>query len=541
MPAKPSPRAFAAAFVALLALAAPAGAQTPAGPLFAVPGGTIRAALEGDVVAAKGIPYAAPPLGRLRWRAPQPVVAWEGVRDATRYGADCMQVPVDDEAAPIGTTPAEDCLFVNVWRPASVPAGTRLPVLVWIHGGGFVNGGSSAPVLAGAELARRGLVVVSLNYRLGRLGFFAHPALIAAREGAVGNFGTMDQIAALSWVRDSIAVFGGDPGAVTLVGESAGGASVLTLLTVPAARGLFQRAMILSGGGRQALLARPMTGGTPLRPAAADGDAAFAAARGIAGTGADALERLRALPAAEVVAGVSLPILLDGVLKGTAKFDGTPMIDGTLVTAIPQDVFAAAAEAPVPVVIGTTALDLPLQFPRPPTEPFAWFGDDATAARAAYDPTGGALPLPLVLLGIGADMTMHEPARFVARKVSAAGRRAWLYRFTYAAQSAKDRANGAGHAQELPYLFGTVDARYGSAATDADRAVAVAFSGYAVNFAKTGDPNGPGLPRWPAFDPAATDLMNFTLDKGPEFGADPRAARVKLVEKVADRLAAAPR
>ncbi|MCE7988551.1 MAG: hypothetical protein DYG89_45920 [Caldilinea sp. CFX5] len=249
--------------------------------LVQIDAGPIEGAIADDVLVFKGIPYAASPIGALRWRAPQPVPPWPDVRPATAFGNDCMQAP--GEAEPIQTTPDEDCLFVNVWRPAQGTPDDTLPVLAWIHGGGFVGGGTSIPYYDGSAFARQGIVVVTFNYRLGRFGFFAHPALLAAQEGPVGNFGYMDQIAALQWIQSNIAAFGGDPARVTLMGESAGGASVLTLLTSPMTKGLFHQAMIMSGGGRQALITRQMTGGTAEQPSADQLDAGFAAALGITG------------------------------------------------------------------------------------------------------------------------------------------------------------------------------------------------------------------------------------------------------------------
>ncbi|CAN5249429.1 carboxylesterase family protein [soil metagenome] len=518
----------------LLISASIAAAETS--PTAVVEGGTVSGAISDGVAAFTGIPYAAPPLGDLRWRAPQPVPPWSGVRAATEYGHDCMQVAIDDEAAPPGATPAEDCLVLNVWRPAELAAGAKLPVMVWIPGGGFVNGGSSTPVSSGAELAKRGIVVVSINYRLGRLGFFAHPALLAAKEGPVGNFGYMDQIAALKWVQTNIATFGGDPAKVTLVGESAGGASVLQLLVSPVTKGLFRAVVVMSGGGRKALTAHPMAGSSdaPGPLSAEQMDADFARSLGIDGKGPATLKELREVPAEQVIGDISLPSLLQAALvKGARDFPGTPMTDGTIVRDELGTVLRSGGAPRVPILIGTTALEMPLFFPSR-TDPFSFFGADAGKAKPLYNP-GGAVPPELVLLGISADMTMHEPARFAAKAMSAAGSPAWLYRFTYLAESVAERARGAAHAQEVPYLFDRLQARYGSATTARDRAAATAFSSYVVNFVKTGDPNGTGLPQWPKFDPARFDLMNFTLDDGPVFGPDPRAARIELVERSANR------
>src|SRR6516225_7634296 len=212
--------------------------------------GKLRGSSTDGVVSFKGIPFAAPPVGQLRWRAPQPVAPWSGVREATSFQSDCMQVPFPSDAAPLGTKPAEDCLYLNVWKPDAATT-DKLPVMVWIYGGGFVNGGSSPAVYDGSQFAKKGVVFVSFNYRLGRFGFFAHPALTRENaDGLLGNYGFLDQIAALQWVQKNILAFGGDPGNVTIFGESAGGFSVHMLMGSPLAQGLFHKAIIESGGGR---------------------------------------------------------------------------------------------------------------------------------------------------------------------------------------------------------------------------------------------------------------------------------------------------
>jgi para-nitrobenzyl esterase len=211
-----------------LATTAPVFATAPQ---VRIDSGALHGVESDGVIAFKGIPFAAPPVGDLRWRAPQPAAAWDGVRQATQYGPDCMQKPFPGDAAPLGTTPAEDCLYLNVWRPSA--ADGPLPVLVWIYGGGFVNGGASPPTYAGEALARQGVMFVSFNYRVGRFGTFAHPRLSAADadHGLLGNYGFLDQIAALEWVKRNIAAFGGDPSRITIAGESAGGMSVHALMT----------------------------------------------------------------------------------------------------------------------------------------------------------------------------------------------------------------------------------------------------------------------------------------------------------------------
>ncbi|WP_438693005.1 carboxylesterase/lipase family protein, partial [Sphingomonas sp.] len=217
-------------------------------PVITTRAGPVMGAVERDVVVYRGIPYAAAPVGPLRWRAPQPAARWSKVRDATRFGAICLQPPAPGDAG-VGLEPqSEDCLTLNIWRPDT--AARHLPVMVWLHGGGYVNGSASAPLYDGTALARRGVVVVTLNYRLGHFGFFSHPGL---SPGDGPNFGLLDQRAALRWVRDNIDRFGGDPGSVTLFGNSAGGESILFLMAMPGARGLFQRAIVESGLGGRAL------------------------------------------------------------------------------------------------------------------------------------------------------------------------------------------------------------------------------------------------------------------------------------------------
>ena len=209
--------------------------------------GDVRGSIVDGVVSWKGIPFAAPPLGALRWRAPQPATAWTSVRDAVEYQHDCMQLPFPSDAAPLGTTPSEDCLYLNVWKPAQTTG--RLPVLVWIYGGGWVNGGSSPATYSGANLAREGILVASFNYRIGRFGWFAHPQLTRenADNGLRINYGTLDQIAALKWIQKNIAAFGGDPDNVTVMGESAGGVSLHVLNTSTLTEGLYHKAIIMSG------------------------------------------------------------------------------------------------------------------------------------------------------------------------------------------------------------------------------------------------------------------------------------------------------
>jgi len=447
-----------------LAFAMPGMAQEA--PTARTEAGAVRGATEGDVASWKGIPFAAAPVGPLRWRAPQPAPPWAGVREATAYAHDCMQQPFGGDAAPLGTPPAEDCLYLNVWKPAAAKA--KLPVVLWIYGGGYVNGGSSPPTYSGANLARKGVLVVSFNYRLGRFGTFRHPALTRANEDGPlgGNYGSLDQIAALQWVHRNIAEFGGDPANVTIMGESAGGGSVHMLLTSPRARGLAHRAVIMSGGD-----------GHGLGPASAQAveaiGADFIAAKGIAAADPQALAKMRALSAEEVTDGLGLMRLFQ---PGKRDFS-SPYVDAE----VSPDVTVAyetGAYTKVPIMIGATSADI---------------GGD----------TG----------------PMIAGARTLSAKTAEAGLPVYAYRFSYVAQSVA--TPGAQHASDVPFFFDTQAVKYGAATTPRDNAMGTTISDYVVNFAKAGDPNGADLPRWPRYDAQRDLIMDFAADGKARAGRDP--------------------
>jgi para-nitrobenzyl esterase len=458
---------------AILACGAPAMA---AGPVVATESGQVAGAVAGGVASWKGIPFAEAPVGPLRWRAPQPAAPWSGVRQATAYGHDCMQLPFPSDAAPLGTTPSEDCLTLNVWSPAARPgakAKGALPVIVWIYGGGFVNGGSSPPTYAGARLARQGVVVVSFNYRLGRFGFFGHPAL--SREidqgelddGLAANQAFMDQLAALKWVQRNAEAFGGDPSQVTIFGESAGGMAVNMLLTSPAAHGLFARAVVLSGGDG----GPSRFGMRELEQAGAN----FAARKGIAQDDPQALDKLRALPPDAIVDGMNLAQRPDSGASGTTYIG--PIADGRLAVD-PAPAIAAGRFARVPVMIGATSADI--------------------GGRTGF---------------------MVAGARSMAGLLAGQGVPVYAYRFSYVAGSIKEP--GAQHATDIPFFFDTAAIKYGSKITARDRAMSRAMSAYLVNFAKSGDPNGAGLPAWPRYTRTGDELMDFAGNAKPVAGKDP--------------------
>ncbi len=488
-----------------------------AAPVAKVETGALQGMTLEGVTAFKGVPYAAAPVGDLRWRATKPAVSWQGVRDASKLGPDCVQgrMPGSPEPAP----QAEDCLFANVWRPAQVRAGAKLPVMVWIHGGAFTNGGSSSPETWGDAMAKRGLVFVTFNYRLGRFGFFGHPALSAEHpDEATGNYGLMDQMAALAWVRRNIAAFGGDPKNVTVVGGSAGGISINLLLGAPKAKGLFDKAIVESGAGRRFLTPeRRLTQDLPGKPSAQSVGLAFARKLGVEGTDASALAALRALPADKIANNLSMATL---VFQGEAALYSGPVVDGQLVVETPEATYTNGRQPKVPMIVGATTADLSLDFTPTAEVAYAKFGPDAAAAKAAYDPNG-KLPLKALNQAIGGDRNMVEPARFIARAVTAKGAAVYEYRFGYVAPAALAGSSyGANHSTEVAYVFDHVAAIYPSV-TSADQAVAKRLADYWANFARKGDPNGPGLPAWPRYDAKGDRLLDVRPDGAFVGEADP--------------------
>jgi para-nitrobenzyl esterase len=486
--------------------------------------GRLRGSVDNGVLSFKGIPYAAPPVGNLRWRPPQPATKWAGIRRATAYGHDCMQLPFPSDAAPLGTEPSEDCLVLNVWEPEHRTG--KLPVMVWIYGGGWVNGGSSPAVYDGSQFARHGLVFVSFNYRLGRFGFFAHPALTKeSKDGLLGNYGYMDQIAALKWVQRNIAAFGGDPSEVTVFGESAGGFAVHMLMTSPMAQGLFERAMVESGGGRTLMNSTSLHEGMNGRPSAEEIGVAFAKKNGITGDGPEALKKLRALPAEAVVDGLNMA----SMGPAASTYPG-PMIDGKIVTGQIEDLYEEGKYQHVPFVIGTNSMDIGFSQARTVDELFAPFGANAETAKKAYD-AADAKNLMLLGMKVAADQFMIEPARFVAQMLSSQGDPVWEYRFAYVASSMRSKWPGAPHATEIPFVFDTVKAKYGPELTPQDEAIARAMNAYWANFAKTGNPNGSGLPDWPQYN-SKTDELLMIQSGGPVGEPDPWKTRLDLTEKL---------
>lgn len=478
--------------------AAPAPVETTGGLV------TGRPADAHGVTAYLGIPYAAPPVGALRWREPQPVARWTGVRAATAFGTSCMQqklgarLPWTEEYMTQNAV-GEDCLSLNVWTPASSP-GQRLPVMVWIYGGGFNEGSSAVDVYDGAPLASKGVVLVSLNYRVGVLGGLAHPELSQESPQKVsGNYGLLDQIAALRWVQANIVAFGGDPANVTIFGQSAGGISVAALMRSPLATGLFVRAIGMAGPG---LLGRNVLGaGNTLAEREAAG-VKFAAAHG-----APTLAALRALPAETFIPPT--------VGKGGAVPPLAPFADGHVLT-------ATDPTRQVPMMVGFTADDIgvsggvgagaPATVAAYRADAEQRYGAAASAFLALY-PASTDGDVAAARKRAGRDRARVTMDRWAAGQI-AASRTVYTYYFDRVTPWPEHPEFGAHHTAEVPYVFRTVG-RGKRAWEPADTAVSDVMSSYFVNFAKTGDPNGAGLPRWPAYVPDAHLTMRLAEQSGP--------------------------
>jgi para-nitrobenzyl esterase len=454
---------------------------------------------DGRMAVFRGIPYAAPPVGELRWRPPEPHVPRAGNQDASRFGSACPQLQSNadwhrDVAEKFGwprekipdlTDIREDCLYLNVWSQ-NLDGDAPQPVMVWIHGGNNIDGHSHEPHYSGHNLAKRDVVVVSINYRLGALGFMAHPALTAESDRKVsGNYGLLDQIAALEWVRDNIASFGGDPDRVTVFGESAGATDIGTLIASPLARGLFRRAIIQSGG-------------YPLYDTATvSDDAVFGvklmSALGV-GDGPGQLERMRALSWQEIIAAV--PSAAPGSFT-------SEVVDGWLLPKSAADIFEAQEQNPVEIVIGSNANEWFMYLTQPVEEQQLHAvlkqrireGHRAEVLAALHKAAGEDVAAKLDLLTGAADF--HCPSLAIADAQRQLTDRVFVYRFSRVRPEGEKLL--AYHGAEIPYVFDTADDWL--PADGVDRALTDTMLAYWTQFAKTGDPNGAGLPNWPAFDP----------------------------------------
>jgi para-nitrobenzyl esterase len=497
--------------IALLA----AGLAFAAGPV-KIDSGLLSGTEDNGIRAFRGIPYAAPPVGELRWRAPRPVTPWKGVRTADKFSATCMQMAIAGRPA---TQPmSEDCLALNVWTPAKTER-ERLPVMVWIHGGAFRAGSSSMPIYDGAALARKGVVLVSINYRVADFGIFALPALSKAQEGEpLGNYWLMDQIAALQWVQRNAAAFGGDPKQVTIFGESAGGGSVLNLMASPAARGLFQRAIVESGGGV----------GTPHKLAGQEAAGIrLAQDLGVTGEG-DPVAALRAIPAAEFVHRVEEAQKKRGGSAAMGVY--APIEDGKLVPGRVADRFEAGEQAAVPLMIGANSYEASLMttFQIPASQTLAVIASERAEAERIYqaETKGDENVLAAKLFG---DAQFVAPARLLARSMAAVHQPAWLYHFSYVYEARRASAKGAMHGSEIPLVFDNLLLPgLPLKPAESDVKMAEQMSAYWVRFAKTGNPNPPGREEWPAYEAKSDRLL--------EFGGDGIAVRTNFRKEQMDFL-----
>lgn len=467
---------------ALLLLSVTASAL--AGPVVHTDKGDVEGAVKAsDVQSFLGIPFAAPPVGDLRWRAPQPAAAWPSVLTATAYSKDCIQEPQAYAPGPGFNNPtSEDCLYLNIWRPA-VTAKKPLPVMVWIYGGAWIMGAGSFPSYDGTEFARQGVILVNFNYRLGRFGVFAHPELSREQAGQpVANYGVMDQIAALKWVKSNIAAFGGDPANVTIFGESAGASSVNILMASPQARGLFARAISESGGAH--------SGMQSLQNAEAVGKAWADKMH------APDLTALRALPA-------------DKVWDGPATVPASPIVDGKLIVASTDVAFATGLAAHVPYIAGSNSREESLIRWLPGTDERWFAGLKAEGPKLLAFYTADGTEAKAALGKLWGEAAMTAPTRARVRALADKSDKVWLYRYAYVPDAAMGSVPGAGHDAEMEMVFKNPDMRWKGKWSAADLSIANSVNGYWVNFAKTGNPNGPGLPVWPAYMPRSDILMNF--------------------------------
>ena len=482
-------------------------ATSAPGPQVNAPAGAVRGVNNGSIRVFKGIPYAQPPVGPLRWKAPQPLARWNGVRDATEFGAACHQPPprlsTIYTASPMPMS--EDCLTLNVWTPANA---RNAPVFFWIHGGALSSGSSREPVYDGRRLAERGVVVVSINYRLGVLGYLAHPELSAeSAQGISGNYGLLDQIRALTWVKENVVAFGGDPANVTIAGESAGALSVMYLMASPLTRGLFAKGILESAYMISTPALKTAVHGAPSAEQAG-------------------LNLMKQLKATDLAAMRAIPG--DTITAAAAGFGYGPWgaVDGHVLTDQLVNVFDQGKQARVPLLAGFNSGEIRSLKPLAPPVPASAtvyetairerYGDLADAFLKLY-PSGN---LQESIFATTRDALYGWTAERLARKQAALGVPSYLYLWDHGYPAAEAAKLHAFHASELPYVFDTFDGTPPlwpkNAHTTEEDALTRAMGDYWTSFARTGRPQAKSAPAWPAYAPGAQYM---------HFGATPAAAR----------------
>lgn len=461
--------------------------------------GALSGTRHGPVSAFLGVPYAAPPVGELRWKPPQAAQAWSSVRQAKTLPASCQQSVNKAGFGPwtheyvVSNEVSEDCLYLNVWTPAA-SADEKLPVMVWIHGGAFNSGSASIPIYDGSNLAAKGMVVIGINYRLSHYGFLAHPELTAeSPAGASGNYGLMDQIAALEWIKANAAAFGGDPSRVTIAGQSAGAMSVHNLISSPLAKGLFTQAIAQSGSG---MAVNPLP-----RASAEKTGAALAAAAGVT-----SIADLRRLSVEQLDAAAGKVPMMGGL-------PFSPIIDGLV---LPDETFADANTNDTPLLTGMTSDEMWGMNPAAGKKPAA------SVRQAILDSYGRLGSEMLALYPAGSDAEANASDAALSTEKGIASMTLWAetrlrssrhpvyaYLWSHAEPGPDAKRYRAFHSSEIPYVFGTLDASPERPFTDVDFRLSALLGDYWANWVKTGNPNGPGLPNWPGFEAGDRQILEI--------------------------------
>jgi para-nitrobenzyl esterase len=487
--------------------------------------GVVEGKQDGPVRAFLGIPYAAPPVGDLRWKPPAPAAKWKGVRKATEFGAHCMQGPVYGDMAFRDSGGSEDCLSLNVWTPAK-ESGAKLPVMVWIYGGGFVAGATSEVRQDGQQLAQQGVVVVSMNYRLGVFGFLVLPELAReSRHHSAGNYGLLDQVAALAWVRQNIAAFGGDPANVTIFGESAGSFSVSAQMASPLAKGLFHKAIGESGAAFS-------SSGLAFDPLAVreEKDSKFVSST----MGAQTLAELRAVPAQK---------LLDTFFKpgGPTNFAFGPDVDGYFLPESVPAIFAAGKQNDVPLMAGWNHDEGSFEVVFNPQKPTAEsmkamaqkeFGAKAAEFSRLYPADTDAQALRSMEDFAGDRFIAWSTWRWMEAQTATGKQPIYRFRFDLGPPAdPKGPQLGAFHSSEIGYVFGQLDSQGHVEWRPEDRQLSAQMQKYWANFARSADPNGEGLPKWPPYA-STSGWQVMYLDKQSEARKDDQRDRELFLNTV---------